>query len=130
MYELLNEFKYTAQTKKEYIIYFLKYWLDEGARDKNEKGDYVAKYQIRSQDRDIVWYGRISRERALADLNINAKDARSMDKKELESKIVVHLKKLIITVMFKGLDKGFEEPNTELVFYSEPLVAKRIWQGS
>ncbi|HEX7320460.1 MAG TPA: hypothetical protein VF399_08920 [bacterium] len=123
MYEQLNEFKYTAQTKKTYIIYFLKFWRDE------EKNDYIAKYQIRSQDRDIVWYGRISKERALIDLNINAKDAKSMDTKELESKIVVHLKKLIVTVMFKGLDKGFEEPNTELVFYKEPLVAKRIWSG-
>jgi hypothetical protein len=123
MYEQLNEFKYTAQTGKEYIIYFLKYWIDD------EKKDYIAKYQIRSQDRDIVWYGRISKERALLDLSINAKELKSMDKKELESKIVVHLKKLIITVMFKGLDKGFEEPNTELVFYKEPLVAKRIWSG-
>jgi hypothetical protein len=123
MYEQLNEFKYTAQTGKTYIIYFLKFWQDK------EKNDYIAKYQIRSQDRDIVWYGRISKERALIDLNINAKDAKSMDKKELESKIVIHLKKLIITVMFKGLDKGYEEPNTEFVFYKEPLVAKRIWSG-
>ncbi len=123
MYEQLNEFKYTAQTGKTYIIYFLKFWQDE------ENKDYIAKYQIRSQDRDIVWYGRISKERALIDLNIIAKDAKSMDKKELESKIVIHLKKLIITVMFKGLDKGYEEPNTEFVFYKDPLVAKRIWSG-
>ena len=123
MFRPLNEFKYTAETGKTYIIYFLKFWP---ARD--NENDYVVKYQIRASDRDFFWYGRISRERALIDLKIDQEEIERIGKEGLENKIKDHLEMLLIATMKKGLDKGFEEPNTEFVFYKEPLVAKRNWR--
>jgi hypothetical protein len=119
MFQQLNEFKYQAATGKSYIVYLLKYWPGD---------DHVVKYEIRSPARDFYWYGRISRERALADLKLSAKDAKALPAEELELRIKSHLQQLFISVMEKGLDKGFEEPNTEFVFYKEPFVTKRIWE--
>jgi hypothetical protein len=117
MFRQLNEFKYKAATGKEYIIYFLKFWQDK---------DYCIKYQIRGADKDLFWYGCISEERALADLNISKQDKKSLSKEELGKKINDHLEAIFVSVMKKGLDKGFEEPNAEFVFYKEPFVSKRI----
>lgn len=115
MFQQLNEFKYKAATGKEYIVYFLKFWHAK---------DYFIKYQIRATEKEIFWYGRMSEERALIDLEISKKEKKSIKKEELESKIKDHLEKLIVSVMKKGLDKGFEEPNTEFVFYKESFVSK------
>jgi hypothetical protein len=119
MFQQLNEFKYQASTGKNYVIYLLKYWPGD---------DYVVKYEIRTPDRDFFWYGRISRERALTDLKLSAKEAKALALDVLETRIKTHLQQLFISVMEKGLDKGFEEPNTEFVFYKEPFVTKRIWE--
>ena len=70
----------------------------------------------------------MSRERALIDLKISQKETKSIAKEDLVNRIKDHLRALFVSVMKKGLDKGFEEPNTEFVFYKEPLVAKRTWQ--
>lgn len=122
MFEQLNEFKYNAENGKTYIIYFLKFWKVE-----NKKKDFIVKYQIRSSDRDFIWYGRISKKRVISDLKLMPKDIKKIPDKELEYRIQEHLKKLFIYVIKKGLDKGFEEPNTEFVFYKEPPIAKRVW---
>ncbi len=122
MFQQLNEFKYTAKTGKVHIIYFLKFWPAD-----YEKDDYIVKYQIRTPEKDFFWFGRISKERALLDLKISAKDMK-FTAEELENKIKDHLKMLFISVMKKGLDKGFEEPNTEFIFYKEPFVTKRVWK--
>jgi hypothetical protein len=119
MFQQLNEFKYAAATGKNYIIYFLKFW---------SAGDYIIKYQIRTPDRDFFWYGRISKERALTDLKLSQKEAKALGTEELELRIKTHFQALFISVMEKGLDKGFEEPNTEFVFYNEPFVTKRVWE--
>jgi hypothetical protein len=119
MFQQLNEFKYQAATGKSYIVYLLKYWPGE---------DHVVKYEIRSEERDFFWYGRISRERALSDLKIGAKEAKALPAEELELRIKTHLQRLFISVMEKGLDKGFEENNAEFVFYKDPFVTKRIWE--
>ncbi|MEO0206902.1 MAG: hypothetical protein ABIL22_09555 [candidate division WOR-3 bacterium] len=120
MLQQLNEFKYNAETGKIYIVYFLKFWKDGE--------DYIVKYQIRGEEKDLFWYGRISKERALIDLKINPKQIKSIPNEEFEKKIKEHLMVLFTTVMKKGLDKGFEEPNTEFVFYKEPFVTKRNWK--
>ncbi|MEO0156875.1 MAG: hypothetical protein ABIL07_07160 [candidate division WOR-3 bacterium] len=119
MLQQLNEFKYKAETRKVYIVYFLKFWKDGE--------DYIVKYQIRGEDKDIFWYGRISKERALIDLKIEPKEIKTIANEELEKKIKEHLMVLFTTVMKRGLDKGFEEPNTEFVFYKESFVTKRLW---
>jgi hypothetical protein len=119
MFQQPNEFKYQAVTGKNYIIYFLKFW---------SAGDYLIKYQIRAPDKDFVWYGRISKERALVDLKLGSKEAKALGPEALELKIKTHLQALFISVMEKGLDKEFEEPNTEFVFYQGPFVTKRIWE--
>jgi len=121
MFQSLNEFKYNAETGKSYIVYFLKFWR-AGAND------YIVKYEIRATDKDFFWFGRISKERALTDLKINPKEVKSITKEDLEQKIKEHLMMLFISVMKKGLDKGFEESNTEFIFYKEPFVVKRAWQ--
>jgi hypothetical protein len=121
MFQQLNEFKYQAATGKDYIVYFLKFWT---------AGDYIIKYEIRNPARDFFWYGRISKERALADLKLSPKEAKAQGPEELELKIKIHLQALFISVMEKGLDKGFEEPNTEFVFYKDPFVTKRVWEDS
>jgi hypothetical protein len=118
MFQQPNEFKYRAENGKNYIIYFLKFWPDD---------DYIIKYQIRAPDKDFFWHGRMSKERALADLKLGQKEAKALGPEELELKIKTHLQALFISVMEKGLDKGFEEPNTEFVFYKEPFVTKRVW---
>lgn len=117
MFQQLNEFKYKAATGKEYIIYFLKFWKVE---------DYCIKYQIRGMEKDFFWYGCMSEERALIDLQISKKDKKSISRDDLEKKIKDHLEVLFVSVMKKGLDKDFEEPNTEFIFYKEPFVSKRI----
>ena len=119
MFQQLNEFKFSAASGKEYIIYFLKFW---------SAGDYIIKYQIRTPDRDFFWYGRISKERALTDLKQGPKEAKALGTEELELRIKTHFQTLFISVMEKGLDKGFEEPNTEFVFYKETFVTKRVWE--
>lgn len=119
MFQQLNEFKYTAETGVTYIIYFLKFW---------QAGDYLIKYQIRNPDKDFFWYGRMSKERALTDLKISPKESKSITRGDFENKIKDHLQMLFISVMKKGLDKGFEEPNTEFIFYKEPFVTRRPWQ--
>ena len=73
MFQQPNEFKYTAATGKIYIIYLLKFWQADDKKD-----DYLIKYEIRSDEKDIYWYGRISRERALLDLKISPKDRKSV----------------------------------------------------
>jgi hypothetical protein len=125
MYEQLNEFKYKAETGRSYIIYFLKFWQAEG-----KEGDYVVKYQVRSEEKDFVWYGRISVERALTGLNIDAKELKSQTGEEIKNKIKTHLQKLLLAVLTRGLDKGYEEPNIEFVFCKEPPITKRTWRGS
>jgi len=122
MFQQFNEFKYTAQTGKNYIVYFLQFWPVQ-----DKKNDFVAKYQIRAPDKDFVWYGRISKERFLVDAKIETKDIKSMPKEELQKRIESHLKTFFVYIIKKVLDKGFEEPNTEFVFYKEPPITKRIW---
>ncbi len=124
IFEQLNELKYEAQNGKTYIIYFLKFWNDQDKRD-----DYVAKYQITSSERNFVWYGRISKERFIDDLKLPTKAIRRMSAQELEQRIQEHVKELLVHVIKKGLDKGFEEANTEFVFYKKPSITKRVWNG-
>ncbi|MEO0094868.1 MAG: hypothetical protein ABIL46_00245 [candidate division WOR-3 bacterium] len=121
MIQQLNEFKYHAETGKVYIVYFLKFWKDVD--------DYVVKYQIRGVDKDLFWYGRISKERALIDLKIDLDGVKSISEEELEKKIKEHIMVLFTTVTKKGLDRGFEESDIEFVFYKEPFVTKRVWKG-
>ena len=122
MFEQLNELKYSAASGKSYIMYFLKFWKAEGKKD-----DFLVKYQIRSSKKDFFWYGRISKQRAKSDLQLTAKDAKKMSDEELQSQIKQHLKKILVHVIKKGLDKGFEEPNAEFIFYTKPLIQKRVW---
>ncbi|KPJ73478.1 hypothetical protein AMJ52_03600 [candidate division TA06 bacterium DG_78] len=122
MFQQLNEFKYTATTGKTYIVYFLKFWH---ASDK--KNDYIVKYQIRGPERDFVWYGRISKGRFFTDHKNADRDSKKHSEIELEDEIKIYLKKLFIYILKKALDKGFEEPNTEFVFYKKPPIVKRTW---
>jgi len=121
MFEQLNELKYNAQNGKTYLMYFLKYWK------LSEQGDFIVKYQIRSSDRDFVWYGRISKERAVSDLKLTQKDAQKIPEKELNDRIEAYLKRLFVYVAKKGLDKGYEKADTEFVFLKNRSVTKRIW---
>lgn len=124
MFEQLNELEYHAQTGKQYILYFLKFWQPEG-----KTGDYVVKYQIRAKKRDIVWYGRISRECALQDLGIDKRSLKKTSPDTLEKMIKRHLQSMLVHVIKKGLDKGYEEPNAEFVFYLDQPIMRRTWQG-
>lgn len=122
MFEQLNELKYNAQNGETYLIYFLKFW------EIREQGDdYIVKYQIRSSDKDFVWYGRISKERALRDLKLTPKAVRKIPQKELGDKIQAYLKRLFMYVAKKGLDKGYEEADTEFVFHTNRSITKRTW---
>jgi hypothetical protein len=116
MFQQPNEFKYTAATGKSYIVYLLKFW---------RAGDFIVKYQIRGSDKDFFWYGRMSEERALADLKLEKKDKKSVAQEMLINRIREHMEALFVSVMKRGLDKGFEEPNTEFVFYKDLFVTKR-----
>lgn len=120
MYHKLNEFKYTAKSGKIYIIYFLKFWKTE---------DYVVKYQIRTENKDFFWFGRLSFQRFLIDNKLSQEDIKKMSEDELNAKIEEHLRNLFVSVMIKGLDSGYEEPDIEFVFYKEPLVSKRKWHS-
>ena len=122
MFQQLNEFKYEAGTGKIYIIYFLKFW-----HATERPNDYVVKYQIRAPDKDFVWYGRISKARFMIDHKVTDENIAAITQGELENRIQSHLRQLFIHVMKKGLDKGFEEPNTEFAFYEQPPVIKRVW---
>jgi len=122
MFEQLNELKYSARNGKTYLIYFLKYWK---AREKS--GDFIVKYQIRSSDRDFIWYGRISKERAVSDLKLTPKDVKKIPQKELDDKIELYLKRLFVYVAKKGLDKGYEKADTEFIFCRNQSIIKRIW---
>jgi hypothetical protein len=122
-YEQLNELKYNAQNGKTYLLYFLKFWKAE-----DKKNDFIVKYQIRGAHKDFFCYGRISKKRALDDLQSTSRDVDGLTDQELQQEIQQHLKRLLIHVIERGLDKGFEESNTEFVFYSKPLIAKRMWQ--
>lgn len=117
----MNEFKYNAKTGRVYIVYFLKYW-------KSDK-DFIVKYQIRTENKDFFWFGRISTERAMIDLKISDDEIKKITDEELDKKVEEHLRNLFISVMMKGLDSGYEEPDTEFVFYKEPLVSKRKWSS-
>ncbi len=123
MFEQLNELKYKAQNGETYLVYFLKHWE---ATDK--RGDSIVKYQIRSSDKDFVWYGRISRERAVSDLKSMPKEKGKISKKELDDRIIAHLKRLFVYVAKKALDKGYEQADTEFVFYVKPQIEKRTWR--
>jgi len=122
MFEQLNELKYNAKSEKTYIMYFLKFW-----RAEDKKDDFIVKYQINSADKEFFCYGRISKKRAMGDLNLTPKDVKKLSDRELEQKVQDHLKRLLVYIIKKGLDKGFEEPNTEFVFYTKPPIAKRVW---
>jgi len=123
MFEQLNELEYRALCGKTYILYFLKFWQSE------DSGDYVVKYQIRAEQRDIVWYGRMSRERALGDLRIEPGTLKKTSPDVLEKMIKQLLKSMLVHVIKKGLDKGYEEPNAEFVFYQDQPIMRRTWQG-
>ena len=124
MFEQLNELEYHAQTGKKYILYFLKFWQPE-----EKPGDFVVKYQIRAEKRDIVWYGRISQKRAYQDLGIDKHMQKKTSQDRIEKLIKRHLQSMLVHVIKKGLDKGYEEPNTEFVFYLDQPIIRRPWQG-
>ena len=124
MFEQLNELEYQARTGETYILYFLKFWQVEGG-----KGDFIVKYQIRAEARDIVWYGRMSQERAFQDLGIDTAVQKKTPPDRLERMIKRHLQSMLVHVIKKGLDKGYEEPNVEFVFYLDQPIMRRAWQG-
>ena len=124
MFEQLNELEYHAQTGKRYILYFLKFWQPE-----DKTGDFVVKYQIRAENRDIVWYGRMSRKRVYHDLGIDKRMQKKTPPDTLERLIKRHLQSMLVHVIKKGLDKGYEESNTEFVFYLDQPIMRRTWQG-
>lgn len=121
MFEQLNELKYNAKTGKTYIMYFLKFW-----RAEDKKDDFIVKYQINSSDKEFFCYGRISKKRAMSDLKLTTKDVKKLSDRELEQKIQGYIKRLLLYVIKRGLDKGFEESHTEFVFYVKPPITKRI----
>ncbi len=122
MFEQLNEFQYTIHGKT-YTIYFLKFWIEE--REK----DCIVKYQIRSSERDMCWYGRMSHERMLNELHCEPKDAARLTEAEFGEMAKHHFQKVFIHVIKKGLDKGFEAPNTEFVFKENMPIERRMWTG-
>lgn len=122
MFEQLNELKYKAETGKTYVIYFLKFWRPEAKKD-----DFLIKYQINASDKEFFCYGRITKKRVMSDLQLTQRDMKKLRDTGLEQKIQEHLKRLFIYVMKRGLNKGFEEPNTEFVFDLKPPVARREW---
>lgn len=123
MFEQLNELKYVAETKKTYIIYFLKFW-----RAEDKKNDFLIKYQINTTDREFFCYGRITKKRVMSDLQLTPQDMKKLSARELQQKVQNHLKRLIVHVIKRGLDKGFEDSNTEFIFDLKPPVARREWR--
>ncbi|UCG92285.1 MAG: hypothetical protein JSV97_00835 [candidate division WOR-3 bacterium] len=122
IFEQLNELKYAAETGKTYIIYFLKFW-----RAEDKKDDFLIKYQINTTDKEFFCYGRITKKRAISDLQLTQQDMKKLPDRELQQKVQNHLKRLIVHVIKRGLDKGFEESNAEFIFDLKPPVARREW---
>jgi len=122
VFEQLNELKYKAENGKTYVVYFLEFWV---ATDGT--GDFLVKYQIRGEDSDFFWYGRMSRERAAQDLKLPKKALQKMPDAELQEHVAHHLKHVFMHVIKKGLDKGFEKSHTEFVFSVETPIIKRKW---
>jgi len=115
VFQQLNEFRYKAKTGKDYIIYFLKFFPSP-----NKKNEYIIKYQIRTGDKDLVWYGRASK--SVASSLFNKKIKKGEDFEE-------DFKKLFVYLIKKGLDKGFEETNIEFVFSQDGSIVKQKWSG-
>ena len=122
MFEQLNELKYRAQNGKTYLIYFLEFWVAT-----ENSGDFLVKYQIRHENKEIFWYARMTRARAAHDLQITEHTLDKMTEQELKEQVAHHLKKQFMHVLKKGLDKGFEESHTEFVFSVETPILKRTW---
>ena len=121
-FEQLNEFRYKAATGKEYIVYFLKFWQDPA-----NAGDFIIKYQITSPQGDFVWYGRMSRGRVQDELQLTAEVFDKYPEGALFERIEQLFKRAFIFIIKKGLDKGYEEPNTEFIFDAGKPLSKRIW---
>ena len=121
-FEQLNEFRYKAATGKEYIVYFLKFWQDPA-----KTGDFIIKYQITSQEGDFVWYGRISRMRIQEELQLSSDVYDKYPEGALFERIEQLFKRAFIFVVKKGLDKGYEKPNTEFLFDKGKPISKRSW---
>ncbi|KPK70342.1 hypothetical protein AMJ87_08975 [candidate division WOR_3 bacterium SM23_60] len=121
MFESLNELKYTAVNGETYLIYFLEFWVADDTKD------FLVKYQIRREGKEIFWYARMSQERAAHDLHVAKEAFEKTPEKELQTQVAQHLKKLFVHVIKKGLDKGFEESHTEFVFSVETPIEKRRW---
>ena len=122
MFESLNELKYKAENGETYLIYFLEFWVADDTKD------FLVKYQIRREGKEIFWYARMSGERAAHDLNLPKKTFEKTLEKELQTQVAQHLNKLFVHVIKKGLDKGFEESHTEFVFSVETPIVRRTWR--
>jgi hypothetical protein len=123
MFEQLNELKYNAENGKTYIVYFLEFWVATDGTD-----DYFVKYQIRGEDKDFFWFGRMSRERAIQDLKLSENTLKKMPDREIQEQVAHHFKHVFLHVLKRGLDKGFEESHTEFVFSVETPITKRRWR--
>jgi hypothetical protein len=121
VFESLNELRYTAENGETYLIYFLEFWVAE------DTNDFLMKYQIRREGREIFWYARMSRERAAHDLHLPSEAFEKQPADVLQAQVAQHLKKLFVRVIKRGLDKGFEESHTEFVFSVETPIEKRTW---
>jgi hypothetical protein len=121
-FEQYNEFRYRAATGKEYTVYFLKFWQTD-----DEPSDYVVKYQIRASEGDFIWYGRVSRARVQEELKISPEVYDSYPEGALLERVEQDLKRMFIFIIKRGLDKGFEEPNTEFVFEKGSSIIRRTW---
>lgn len=117
-----NEFQYHAATGKHYVVYFLKFWQTD-----DEARDYVVKYQIRSPESDFVWYGRMSRARVQEELKISPEVFDTYPEGALWERVEQDMKRMFMFIIKRGLDKGFEEPNTEFVFERGMPITKRTW---
>jgi hypothetical protein len=121
-FEQYNEFRYEAATGKEYVVYFLKFWQTD-----DEPSDYVVKYQIRASEGDFVWYARMSHARVQEELKMSPEVFDSYPEGALLERVEQDLKRMFIFIIKRGLDKGFEEPNTEFIFEKGSSIAKRTW---
>jgi|GEM_PF-1131095 len=122
LFEQCNEFRYEAATGKEYVVYFLKFWQTD-----DDPRDYVVKYQIRASVGDFIWYGRMSRARVQEELKISPEVFDTYPEGALLERVEQDLKRMFIFIVKRGLDKGFEEPNTEFVFEKGSSIIKRTW---
>jgi hypothetical protein len=122
LFEQYNEFRYKAATGKEYVVYFLKFWQTD-----DDPYDYIVKYQIRAEGNDFVWYGRMSRARVQEELKISPEVFDSYPEGALLERVEQDLKRMFIFIIKRGLDKGFEEPNTEFIFEKGASITKRTW---